>query len=213
MPERDIIAAGNISDTRIDLQIIADQIAPHSRVLDIGCGQGDLLQLLVAENNVDGRGLELSQAGVNACVAKGLSVVQGNADTDLSYYPDDSFDTVILSQTLQATARPDDVLREMARIGKRLIISIPNFGHWRVRLDLLLRGKMPVTGTLAASWYETANIHLCTVKDFIALCDMLRLQIDHSITLSGRHVQAKKGVPKWHANLFAEIAVFTLYHR
>ena len=153
-------AAGNLSGDRIDLQLIADRVAPNSKVLDIGCGDGALLELLAHQRGIDGRGLELSQSGVNNCVARGLSVVQGNADTDLSYYPDNGFDTVILSQTLQATQRPHEVLREMARIGKRLIVSIPNFGHWRVRLDLLFNGRMPVTGALNASWYETANICL-----------------------------------------------------
>ena len=157
-------AHGNLASSRIDLQLIANRVEPGTKVLDIGCGDGVLLDLLVTDRQVDARGLELSQKGVNACVARGLSVVQGNADTDLSYYPDNGFDTVILSQTLQATQKPLEVLSEMARIGERLIVSIPNFGHWRVRLDLLLKGRMPITGSLAASWYETANIHLCTCE-------------------------------------------------
>ena len=143
-------------------------------------------------------------------MARGLSVVQGNADTDLSYYPDNGFDTVILSQTLQATQRPHEVLREMARIGERLIVSIPNFGHWRVRLDLLFNGRMPVTGALTASWYETANIHLCTLRDFTALCDVLNLQVESCITLSNGKARSLKGRPTRRANLMAEQGVFVL---
>ena len=203
-------AAGNIANSRIDLQLIADRVAAGSKVLDIGCGDGALLELLVNDRQVDARGLELSQKGVNACVARGLPVVQGDADTDLSYYPDNGFDTVILSQTLQATQRPHEVLREMARIGERLIVSIPNFGHWRVRLDLLMNGRMPVTGALAASWYETANIHLCTLSDFTALCDVLGLQVESCITLSGGRVKTLTGSPSGRHNLTAEQGVFIL---
>ena len=185
-------------------------VAPKTKVLDIGCGDGALLELLVKERNIDARGLELSQSGVNNCVARGLSVVQGNADTDLSYYPDNGFDTVILSQTLQATQRPHEVLGEMARIGERLIVSIPNFGHWRVRLDLLLHGRMPVTGTLASSWYETANIHLCTLHDFSALCARLNLQVESCITLSRGRARQINGPPRGRHNLLAEQGVFVL---
>ncbi len=206
-------AAGNIANSRMDLQLIANRVETGTKVLDIGCGDGALLDLLVSDRQVDARGLELSQAGVNACVARGLSVVQGNADTDLSYYPDNGFDTVILSQTLQATQKPHEVLREMARIGERLIVSIPNFGHWRVRLDLLLNGRMPVTGALSASWYETMNIHLCTLRDFTALCDTLGLGVESCITLSGGRAETLRGGPKnWH-NLTAQQGVFILKRR
>lgn len=203
-------ASGNLDAERIDLRLIADMVAANSKVLDVGCGDGALLDLLVHERGIDGRGLELSQSGVNKCVARGLSVVQGNADTDLSYYPDNGFDTVILSQTLQATQRPHDVLREMARIGERLIVSIPNFGHWRVRFDLLTKGRMPVTGALTASWYETANIHLCTLTDFTALCDALSLHVESCTTLSRGRAQRFVGAPKRRQNLFAEQGLFVL---
>ena len=203
-------AAGNLAASRIDLQLIAELIEPGSKVLDIGCGDGTLLELLVKQQKADGRGLELSQSGVNACVARGLSVVQGNADTDLSYYPDNGFDTVILSQTLQATQKPRDVLSEMARIGDRLIVSIPNFGHWRVRLDLLFKGRMPVTGTLAANWYETANIHLCTLRDFTDLCASLNLQVENCITLSRGRAHMLNTPPGRRQNLLAEQGVFVL---
>ena len=203
-------AAGNLAADRIDLQLIADMVPRNSKVLDIGCGDGALLELLVNQRGVDGRGLELSQSGVNDCVTRGLSVVQGNADTDLSYYPANGFNTVILGQTLQATQRPHDVLREMARIGKRLIVSIPNFGHWRVRPDLLAKGRMPVTGTLKASWYETANIHLCTLQDFADLCDVLGLSVESCITLSRGRAKSHAGRPTRRANLLADQGVFVL---
>jgi methionine biosynthesis protein MetW len=203
-------ADGNLGNKRIDLELIADVVESGSRVLDIGCGRGELLDLLVNRRQADGRGLELSQAGVNACVARGLSVVQGNADTDLSYYPDNGFDTVILSQTLQATQKPREVLREMARIGPQLIVSIPNFGHWRVRAHLALRGRMPETKALASSWYETANIHLCTLLDFTDLCAELDLKVAQCITLTnGRAHQSTKAPGSWQ-NLTAEQAVFVL---
>ena len=203
-------ADGNLGNKRIDLELIADMVESGSRVLDIGCGRGELLDLLVNRRQADGRGLELSQAGVNACVARGLSVVQGNADTDLSYYPDNGFDTVILSQTLQATQKPREVLREMARIGPQLIVSIPNFGHWRVRAHLALRGRMPETKAFASSWYETANIHLCTLLDFTDLCAELDLKVAQCITLTnGRAHQSTKAPGSWQ-NLTAEQAVFVL---
>ena len=153
-------ANGNLNEKRIDLMLIASLVERGTRVLDIGCGNGELMELMVAERDVDARGLELSQQGVNACVSRGLAVVQGNADTDLSYYPDQGFDTVILSQTLQATRRPKEVLQEMSRIGSKLIVSIPNFGHWRIRLALALRGRMPETQALSATWYELSLIHI-----------------------------------------------------
>jgi methionine biosynthesis protein MetW len=203
-------ASGNLADKRIDLVLIADMVESGSRVLDIGCGQGELLELLVDRRHADGRGLELSQSGVNACVARGLSVVQGNADTDLSYYPDNGFDTVILSQTLQATQRPREVLREMARIGQRLIVSIPNFGHWRVRANLALQGRMPETNALSTPWYETANIHLCTLLDFTELCDTLDIRVEQCITLSNGRARTISGAPGLWQNLTAEQAVFVL---
>ncbi len=199
-----------MADKRIDLELIADRVAEGSRVLDIGCGAGELLQLLVNRRHADARGLELSQAGVNACVARGLAVVQGNADSDLHYYPDNGFDTVILSQTLQATQRPLDVLHEMARIGERLIVSIPNFGHWRLRAGLALQGRMPKTALLSAHWYDTANIHLCTLHDFVDLCTKAELEVDQTITLVGNHPRPIRGAPGAWQNLTAEMAVFVL---
>ena len=141
-----------------------------AKVLDVGCGDGELLRLLSESRGVDGRGIELSREGVNECVAKGLAVIQGDADTDLGDYPDDAFDYVILSQTLQATRHPRIVLEHMLRIGRRAVVSFPNFGHWQVRLQLLFAGHMPRTDILPFSWYDTPNIHHCTIKDFRQLC-------------------------------------------
>ena len=203
-------AKGNLNEKRIDLMLIASLVERGTRVLDIGCGNGELMELLVAKRDVDARGLELSQQGVNACVSRGLAVVQGNADTDLSYYPDQGFDTVILSQTLQATRRPKEVLQEMSRIGSKLIVSIPNFGHWRIRLALALRGRMPETQALSATWYETANIHLCSMLDLTDLCDELSLRVETCLTVTNGKVHYSKGRPSAWQNLMAELVVFEL---
>jgi len=203
-------ANGNLNEKRIDLMLIASLVEQGTRVLDIGCGNGELMELLVAERDVDARGLELSQQGVNACVSRGLAVVQGNADTDLSYYPDQGFDTVILSQTLQATRRPKEVLQEMSRIGSKLIVSIPNFGHWRIRLALALRGRMPETQALSATWYETANIHLCSMLDLTDLCDELSLRVETCLTVTNGKVHQSTGRPSAWQNLMAELVVFEL---
>jgi methionine biosynthesis protein MetW len=153
---------------RPDLAAIAAMIRPGARVLDVGCGDGALLEHLKTKN-VDGRGIEISQANVNACVARGLAVVQGDADTDLVDYPAQVFDAVILSQTIQATEKPRAVLEHLLRIGQRVAISLPNFGYWKVRLSLLMDGRMPRTRTLDYSWWATPNIHLCTLADFVDL--------------------------------------------
>lgn len=199
-------------NSRRDLELIAGLVEPGSRVLDVGCGQGELLEMLTTQKQVDGRGVELSQEGVNACVARGLSVIQGDADQDLADYPDDAFDYVILSQTIQATRNPGAAMAEMRRIGRHLIVSFPNFGHWRIRLQLLVRGRMPVTRTLADNWYNTPNIHLCTVTDFVALCDELGLQVENALLLSGDSVRKSKR-PGWLSNLLSQEAVFLLKRR
>lgn len=172
------------SDIRVDLLLIADMIPEGSRVLDVGCGDGGLLDYLRREKNVDARGIELSQEGVNKSVSKGLSVIQGNAEEEISHFPDNSFDYVILSQTLQAMNRPDKILQELLRVGKRAIVSFPNFGNWRVRLHLMLFGRMPVTKSLDYPWYSTPNIHFCTIRDFVDLCRELDIKIEKGMAVS-----------------------------
>ena len=197
---------------RIDLQLIADMIEPNSRVLDVGCGDGALLEYLVHFKQVDGRGVEISQAGVNACVARGLSVVQGDADTDLKDYPADAFDHVVLSQTLQATHQPRAVLEHLVRIGRRAVVSFPNFGHWRVRWHLAALGRMPETDLLPARWYNTENIHFCTLADFTALCREINVEVERAIASTAKG-EAKRIRSFRYANLFGEQALFLLKRR
>jgi methionine biosynthesis protein MetW len=195
---------------RSDLAVVADMVAPGSRVLDVGCGDGLLLEMLARDRQVDGRGVELSQRGVNDCVAKGLPVIQGDADTDLADYPEDSFDYVILSQTLQATQRPRVVLEHMLRIGRRAIVSFPNFGHWRVRMQLLLHGRMPRSTNLHYSWHETPNIHLCTIKDFVDLSEEVGAVIERGMALDLAGVPFRVAAPLPVMNLFGAQAIFLL---
>jgi len=199
--------------TRIDLLLVASMVASGARVLDVGCGDGALLRLLMETRNVDGRGVEISQNGVNDCVTKGLSVVQGDADVDLGDYPDDGFDYVILSQTLQATRHPRLVLEQMLRIGKRAIVSFPNFGHWRIRWQVGVRGRMPVTENLSSPWYETPNIHLCTIRDFVNLVDLVGARIVKAVAMDRNGAQMRVNAPWWAWNLFGEQAVFLLERR
>ena len=197
-------------DIRVDLQLIAEMVEPDSRVLDVGCAEGTLLSYLVETKNVDGRGIELSQKGVNACVAKGLSVVQGDADTDLVDYPDRGFDYAILSQTLQATHRPKDVMEQLLRVGKKAVVSFPNFAFWRCRAYLALKGRMPMTSALDYAWYETPNIHFCTLHDFAALCRDLGITIEKSVIVRENGQIMKNGSLGMRANLFGAQCVFLL---
>ncbi|UUP17181.1 methionine biosynthesis protein MetW [Nitratireductor thuwali] len=195
---------------RVDLQVIADLIRPGAKVLDVGSGDGALLELLEGQKKVDGRGLEISQRGVNECVARGLSVVQGDADRDLVFYPDRGFDYVVLSQTLQATHNPRTVLDELLRIGDRAIVSFPNFGHWRVRFSLLFKGRMPVTKDLPYSWYDTPNIHFCTIRDFVALCEEIGATVESAAALDANGQKIGLSMPWWFWNFFGQQAVFLL---
>jgi methionine biosynthesis protein MetW len=185
-------------------------ISGRARVLDVGCGDGDLLAILRADKAVDGRGLEISQRGVNECVARGLSVVQGDADTDLVFYPDRGFDFVVLSQTLQATRNPKAVLNDLLRIGEHAIVSFPNFGYWRVRLSLLFKGRMPVTRDLPHTWYDTPNIHFCTIRDFVSLCDEVGARVERATALDGAGQRIGLSMPWWFWNFFGQQAVFLL---
>jgi methionine biosynthesis protein MetW len=197
---------------RVDLLVMAEMIATGAKVLDVGCGDGELLKIL-ERKNVDGRGIELSREGVNESVAKGLAVIQGDADTDLGEYPDDAFDYVILSQTLQATRHPRQVLEHMLRIGRQAVVSFPNFGHWRIRLSLLFGGRMPRTDNLPETWYDTPNIHFCTIKDFHQLTEVVGARIERAVALNAWGAPLRLNAPWWFWNLFGEQAVFLLSRR
>jgi methionine biosynthesis protein MetW len=182
---------------------IASLVRPGARVLDIGCGEGALLELLSEQKGVDGRGLEISPLGVQACLSHGLAVVQGDADRDLADFPTRAFDYAILSSTLQQVREPKTVLAELLRIAERAIVSLPNFGHWRVRLSLLAQGRMPVTASLAEPWWSTDNIHLCTLKDFTLLCEELDIRIEQAAALAegrpARRINPASALENWRA--------------
>ncbi len=198
-----------LTNIRVDLQLVADLVENNSRVLDIGCDDGQLLYHLVHEKQVDGRGIEISHAGVSACAKKGLSVIQGDAETDLSDYPSGIFDYVILSQTLQAVREPRFVLEQLMRIGRYAIVSFPNFGHWRIRAHFALKGVLPNTVTLPHPWYETPNFHLCTIRDFFKLCEIMDLKIEKMIAVNAQGQALYSPTLRW-ANLIGEQAVFLL---
>ncbi|MBT07375.1 MAG: methionine biosynthesis protein MetW [Rhodospirillaceae bacterium] len=174
------------SSIRVDLQLIASLIKPGSRVLDVGCGDGSLLRYLADRRDVDCRGLEISRGGVQSCLRQGLSVVQGDAEADLGNYPSGAFDYVVLSETIQATHNPLVVLRELVRIGHYALVSFPNFGHWRCRLQLLFKGRMPVTGSLPLPWHATPNIHFSTITDFVSTCNAEEISVVRRYSLNER---------------------------
>ena len=199
-----------MNNLRKDLNLIANLIDDNSKIIDIGCGNGELLDFLNKNKNAKIQGLEIDQKKVNKCVAKGLSVIQGDADKDLSLYPEKSFEYVILSQTIQATLEPKKILYELTRIGEKVIVSIPNFGFWKVRLDLLFKGKMPITRKLNSTWFDTDNIHLCTIFDFLELCDQLNLTVKQTVTITSKKQKKFSGKPSIKENIFAEEAIFLI---
>jgi methionine biosynthesis protein MetW len=195
---------------RGDHLLIAEMVAPGSRVLDVGCGDGALLKLLAERKSVDGRGVELAREKVNACVAQGLSVIQGDADRDLADYPDQAFDYAILSLTVQATRFPKVVLENLLRIGRYAIVSFPNFGHWRIRSKLLLTGRMPITENLPEPWYTSLDAHLCTIKDFVDLVALVDAEVEEAVAFNsaGKRLRIKNSISA--QNLLGEKAVFLL---
>lgn len=195
---------------RPDLAVIASLIAPKSRVLDVGCGDGALLSWLGEHRAVDGRGLEIDPARVQQALARGIAVTQGDVTTDLPHYPDAAYDYVILSQTLQTMHDPRQVLLDLVRIGRSAIVSVPNFGHWRNRLQLAFKGQMPVTQTLSYQWYDTPNIHFCTIRDFVRLAESLGIAISARVMVDARGHRAKFRGQGALANLLGEQGVFLL---
>jgi methionine biosynthesis protein MetW len=198
---------------RVDHLLIADMVAHGARVLDVGCGDGALLQLLEERKGVDGRGVEVTREKVNACVARGLSVVQGDADRDLEKYPDNAFDYAILSLTIQATRHPKPVLENLLRIGRHAIVSFPNFGHWWIRMQLLFTGRMPTTVNLPEAWYDSPDAHLCSIRDFVDLCRIIDARVERKVAFNAWGQQLGTWLPLTAHNLVGEKAVFLLTKR
>jgi len=191
-----------------EFKIIANLLPPQSRVLDVGCGDGTLIEALIREKSIDARGIELGENNVKACISKGLSVIEGNAETELNQFPDKAFDFVILSQTLQAFYQPENVLEQLLRIGNRVIISIPNFGYWKIRAKLLFFGKMPVTKSLPYSWYNTPNLHMCSIKDFYHFCELKKIKIEKVVGINGEKVSSIYRINLEMKNLLSEVGIF-----
>ena len=193
-----------------EYKIIADIITENTRVLDVGCDDGSLMEFLKEKKNVDIRGIEISKEKVQICISKGLTVIEGDAEFDLKQFPDKSFDYVVLGQTLQAFINPEIVIKELLRVGNKAIVTIPNFGHWKVRLNLLFQGTMPVTKTLPNEWYNTPNIHMCTIKDFFTFSKTINFKIFKSLALMNKNVSAINNSNLYFKNLFCELGIFLI---
>ena len=195
---------------KTEFNIIANLLPSQSRVLDVGCGDGTLIKALINKKNIDARGIELGEQNVKECIAKGLYVIEGNAETELSQFPDKAFDVVILSQTLQAFYQPENVLAQLLRIGSRVIISIPNFGYWQIRASLLLYGKMPITKSSPYTWYNTPNLHMCSIKDFYQFCEKKEIKIDKVIGINGEKISSIYKINLEIKNLLSEVGIFVI---
>ena len=193
-----------------EFKVIADLLPDNIRVLDVGCGDGSLMNFLAVKKNIEVRGLELEKQNVQKCIYKGLPVIQGNAETELYQFPNQSFDYVVLSQTLQAFYNPDKVLKELLRIGKSVIVSIPNFGYWKVRTSLLFFGKMPMTKTLPNSWYDTPNLHMCSIKDLFNYCDDQNIKIKKVIGVNEDKISLIKKSNLEIKNFFSKLGIFLI---
>ena len=193
-----------------EYKIISDIIIKNSRVLDVGCDDGTLMEFLKRNKNVDIRGIEISKEKVQTCISKGLTVIEGNAELDLKQFPNKSFDYVVLGQTLQAFINPEIVIKELLRVGNKAIVTIPNFGHWKVRLSLLAKGTMPVTKTLPNEWYNTPNIHMCTIKDFFRFSQKINFKIYKSFALMNKNVSTISSSNLFFKNLFCELGIFLI---
>ncbi len=193
-----------------EYKIIANLIDEKTKVLDVGCDNGTLMEFLKLNKNIDVRGIEISKEKVQACLAKGLTVIEGNAEFDLKQFPNNSFDYVILGQTLQAFINPEVVIKELLRVGKKAIVTIPNFGHWKVRLNLLIKGSMPVTKSLPHDWYNTPNIHMCTIKDFFRFSKIINFKIYRSLALINKKVSSINNSNLVFKNLFGELGIFLI---
>jgi len=193
-----------------EYKIIADMIKDNTRVLDVGCDDGSFMEFLKKEKNVDIRGIEISKSKVQTCISKGLTVIEGNAELDLKQFPNDSFEYVVLGQTLQAFINPEKVIKELLRVGKKAIVTIPNFGHWKVRLNLMIQGTMPVTKALPNKWYNTPNIHMCTIKDFFRFSEIINFKIFKSLALMNKNVSNINNSNLYFKNLFSELGIFLI---
>ena len=193
-----------------EFQIISELIEDNKRVLDVGCGDGTLMKHLKDNKNIDTRGLEISKNNVQLCISKSLSVIEGNAERDLQQFPDLSFDYVILSQTLQAFYNPEKVIDDLLRVSNKAIVTIPNFGYWKVRLHLLLKGTMPITKNLPDEWYNTPNLHMCTIKDFYNFCSKKNIELYKSIALNGEKTSQINKINLNIKNLYSELGIFLI---
>ena len=195
---------------KTEYKIIADIIESNSSILDVGCDDGTLMEFLKANKSVNIRGIEISKEKVQTCIAKGLTVIEGNAEFDLKQFPNDSFDYVVLGQTLQAFINPELVIKELLRVGKKAIVTIPNFGHWKVRINLLIKGTMPITNSLPHNWYNTPNIHMCTIKDFVKFSEIIGFKIFKSLSLKNKNISNINNSNLFFKNLFGELGIFLI---